>query len=225
MGWLSRRRKRTAVSHIKVDNITVEIPLRGLTGGDSGDPRIVRGKRGHLSIQPLRNLSLDIRSGDRVGLLGANGTGKTTLLKLIAGVIPLSKGTTGRENAVLRYYLLGEPNGSETAFIEDVQQFAALGDFFDLPISTYSPGMLGRLMFAMSTVMHSDILIMDEWLGVSDAEFQTKAAMRVYGLVNANDIFVIATHSRAILRQTTNKIVTLEGGGIKSITPTSELVG
>lgn len=232
------------VSYIRINSATVEFPLRGLRGGNSDDPRIIRHANGKISIQPLRDLSLEVASGDRIGILGANGAGKTTLLKVVAGILPLSKGSieisgslhsvlsigdglrsalTGRENTVLRYYFLGEPNGSEIRFVQDVASFAELGDFFDLPISTYSPGMLGRLMFAMSTVVHSDILIMDEWLGVSDADFQSKAAKRLHDLVNANDIFMIASHSRAILKQTTNKIVRLEDGGIKSVIATADL--
>ena len=121
---------------------------------------------------------------------------------------------TGRENARLRYHLLGEPGGSEETFVQNVEEFADLGEFFDLPVNIYSPGMLSRLLLAMSTVKHAEILLIDEWIGVTDQTFQKKVWNRIDELIMNNDIFVLASHSRDIIERTTDRTILLEEGRI-----------
>ena len=223
------------LSTVSLQSVSVEIPLRGVAHTQGHDARIVQRSSG-LVIRALNNVNLDLQPGVRVGVLGSNGAGMTTLLRAIAGLLPIASGTrlingsvhgiftladgirpalTGRENSNLRYFLLGEPGGSIEAFVDDVQSFSDLGDFFDLPVSTYSPGMLSRLLFAASTYKHADILLMDEWMGVSDRDFQEKAARRLHSLVDAHDILVIASHDRALLAQVTNQTLFLHNGEIR----------
>lgn len=223
------------MSRVELMDVTVEIPLRGLTIGTVQDPRIVKKSLGTFAVRALDRVSFAASPGDRIGILGTNGAGKTTLLRVIAGLLPPASGKicmtgsvhsvldigdglrsalTGRENAQLRYYLLGRPGGSEANFIQDVEEFAQIGDFFDLPATTYSPGMLSRLLFAMSTVKHADIFILDEWLGVADFSFQKRAADRLHQLIKRNDIFIIASHNRDILSETTNRIIVMKQGRI-----------
>jgi ABC-type polysaccharide/polyol phosphate transport system ATPase subunit len=221
------------MSHVTLTDVSVKIPLRGVRQLPNSDARFeLETGRGPV-VRALRGISLHAEAGDRVGIIGANGAGKTTLLRVIAGTVPVSSGRievkgevhgifniadgvrtslSGRENVRLRYYLLGEPGGSLKSFIEDAREFADLGDFFDLPVSTYSPGMLSRLMFAMSTVQHADILLLDEWIGVTDRAFQEKAARRLQQLVNDNDIVFIASHDRAIIREMTGRVFILDQG-------------
>jgi lipopolysaccharide transport system ATP-binding protein len=232
------------MSHIRLSQVSVDIPLRGIDMLPSADPRIHQLPGKGMFIGALRDISLQADPGDRIGILGSNGAGKSTLLRVIAGIIPISCGSievsgsvqaifnitdgirmalTGRENAKLRYYLLGRPGGSLEAFIDDVLSFADLGDFFDLPVSVYSPGMLSRLLFAVSTVKHADILLLDEWISIADRAFQEKAAERLQRLVSANDLFVLATHDLNLIRQVTRRVVVLDKGRVCRMAASHEI--
>lgn len=232
------------MSQVNLDDVSVDIPLRGVAASPRSDPRIQQKPGRGLVVSALRGVTLEARPGDRVGIMGTNGAGKTTLLRVIAGIMPISAGRvtidgdvhgifnvsdgmrmalTGRENARLRYFLLGEPGNSVDAFVEDVRAFADLGDFFELPVNAYSPGMMSRLLFAMSTVRHADILLLDEWIGVSDRAFQEKAAERLRGLIDSNDIFFVATHNRSIMREITDRIIVLERGKVVRVNSPDEL--
>lgn len=231
------------MSRVTLTDISVEIPLRGVSSVSSSDPRLASGSS-QPAVSAIRGLSLDVSAGDRIGVLGSNGSGKTTLLRVIAGIVPVVAGSvkvegnvygifsiadgfrmalTGRENARLRYFLLGEPGGSLDGFVENAQEFADLGDFFDLPVSTYSPGMLSRLMFAVSTVKPAEILLLDEWIGVADRAFQEKAAQRLRQLVNDNDIVFIASHDTAIIREMTKRVIVLDRGELIRIVMSHEI--
>jgi lipopolysaccharide transport system ATP-binding protein len=221
---------------IRIVNATVEIPLRGVaySSGATEDSRIYR--RGHqLVLRALSAVTLEIERGERVGILGANGSGKTTLLRLVAGMLPASSGEvlvtgtvralitigagtvpslSGRRNAELRHALLAVRSMSVADYVADVEEFSELGAFFDLPIGTYSPGMLSRLQFAMSTIEPADILILDEWLGVADRAFQEKAHDRLMSLIERSEAFLLASHDERLLRTMTNRVLTLTRGKI-----------
>ncbi|MDH3579564.1 MAG: ABC transporter ATP-binding protein [Hyphomicrobiales bacterium] len=232
------------MSRIKLENVSVEIPLRGLSHIRHESQRVVRKSNGEIVIHALNDISFEAGPGARVGILGANGSGKTTLLRTLAGVVPATSGhisitgevhaifdlsdgmrfaLTGRENARLRYYLLGEPGGSEESFVQEVKEFADLGEFFDLPVNIYSPGMLSRLLLAMSTVKHADILLIDEWIGVADQAFQKKVSSRINDLIMSNDVFVLASHSRDIIERTTDHTILLEDGEITRVGKSHEI--
>jgi ABC-type polysaccharide/polyol phosphate transport system ATPase subunit len=234
----------SGMSKVSLSRLTVEIPLRGVLHKSGSDPRIIERGRRNVYVRALHDITFEAVSGDRIGIVGSNGAGKSTLLRTIAGLLPPSSGTltisgslhgifslsdgmrlalTGRENARLQYYLLGEPGGSFEAFISDVESFADLGDFFELPLSTYSPGMMSRLLFAMGTFKHADILLLDEWIGVSDRSFQEKAAQRLHDLVDRYDILFIATHDRNILAQVTEKTIILENGELRDVMASKDI--
>lgn len=200
-------------------------------------------KGGHVSIEALKNLDLEIVSGDRLGIIGHNGSGKSTLLRLLTGIYEPSSGSiqrsgsisslvdislginpesTGRENIFLRGKLLGLSKKEIDAKIEEIIEFSELGDYINLPVRIYSSGMLLRLAFAVSTSITADILIMDEWLSVGDGSFGERASKRLQDLVDNSEILVIASHNKSLIEQTCNKVVWLEHGVIKKAGPVKE---
>jgi len=174
--------------------------------------------------------------GARVGLLGHNGAGKSTMLRLLSGVYAPSSGhaeikgdigslidigfgidaeSTGRENIYLRGALLGLTRAGIKDRVEEIIEFSELGDFIDMPLRTYSAGMHLRLAFAVSTVIRPEILLMDEWLSVGDEGFKAKAEKRLNDLVESTNILVIASHSKELVLRTCNRVIWLEHGRVK----------
>jgi lipopolysaccharide transport system ATP-binding protein len=166
-------------------------------------------------IHALKNITIEIGPGERVGLLGHNGAGKSTLLKMIAGLYPVSGGTrmvegtvrsifeiglgfepdaTGRENILYRGLLLGLTPQFMRSIQDEIVAFADLGEFIDYPVKTYSTGMLVRIAFAISTAVGGDILLLDEIIGAGDANFMIKARERIQGLVEQSEILLLASH-------------------------------
>jgi len=202
-------------------------------------------KGGHISIEALKDLDLEIVSGDRLGIIGHNGSGKSTLLRLLSGIYEPSSGeiqrsgsisslvdislginpeSTGRENIFLRGKLMGLSRKEIDEKIEEIIEFSELGDYINLPVRIYSSGMLLRLAFSVSTSITADILIMDEWLSVGDGSFAERASNRLRDLVDSSEILVIATHTRSLIEETCNKVIWLEHGVVKKIGPVAEIV-
>lgn len=186
-------------------------------------------------IRPLDRISVDFREGDRVGLVGHNGAGKTTLLRVLNGVyepvggsldiqgriaslLDITNGfdpdSTGYENIVLRGLMMGVRPSEIRPKMADIAEFSGLGEYLALPLRTYSSGMIVRLAFAVSTSVNADILLMDEWLSVGDAEFNEKASQRLHELIDKTAIIIIASHDIAMLERVCNRIVRLEHGKI-----------
>lgn len=207
--------------------------MASATGG-----RIAAASRNVTVVQALKDINLEIASGDRVGLMGHNGAGKTSLLRLLAGIYEPTSGQIQVQGKVSSFINLGlgmdlEATGSENIMLcglmfglgfDEIQrltpsigEFSGLGDFLDMPVRTYSSGMVMRLVFSIVTSVHAEILVMDEWLSVGDAEFVVHAEERLRGLVNSASILVLASHSEEIIESLCNVIVRLEHGEIQSI--------
>lgn len=193
-------------------------------------------QQGRVLVRALEGLTFTLNDGDRVGILGHNGAGKSTLLRLLSGVYFPSGGTvnidgeigslidislgidheaTGRENIFIRGSLLGLSKAFINQNIDEIINFSELGSFIDMPVRTYSSGMHLRLAFSVSTILHPEILLMDEWLNIGDESFKQKANERMNDLVGKTDILVIATHSKEQLLQTCNRAIWLEHGKIQ----------
>lgn len=175
-----------------------------------------RGRKKEIGdVHALKNISVEIHAGERVGLLGHNGAGKSTFLKTVAGLYPVSGGqvdvqgevrslfdlsmgfepdATGRENILYRGLLLGLSPAFMRQKEAEIVDFAGLGEFIDYPIKTYSAGMQVRLAFAISTAVGGDILLLDEVIGAGDANFMVKAKQRIANLVEEAEILVLASH-------------------------------
>ncbi len=191
---------------------------------------------GRVVVRALDNITMQFDDGARVGLLGHNGAGKSTMLRLLSGVYAPSRGlaeisgeigslidigfgidaeSTGRENIYLRGALLGLTRSAIKNCLDEIIEFSELGDFIDMPLRTYSAGMHLRLAFAVSTVIRPEILLMDEWLSVGDEGFKVKAEQRLNDLVEATNILVIASHSKELILRTCNRVIWMEHGRVK----------
>ena len=228
-------------AYIKAEKICVDFPifntphrsfkknlLKVATGG-----RISSDAGKGISIRALDEISLEISEGDRVGLTGHNGSGKSTLLRVLAGVYEPTSGSlevkgriaslldisigmdfeaSGMENIYLRGLLMGFSKQAIREKIDEITAFSELGDYIEMPVRTYSSGMVMRLAFSIATSVEADILLMDEWLSVGDSDFVKKAEDRLRMLISRTPILVMATHSKEILEEVCTKVVRLESG-------------
>jgi ABC-type polysaccharide/polyol phosphate transport system ATPase subunit len=190
-----------------------------------------------ISVVALRELTLHLKAGDRLAIIGENGAGKSTLLKVLAGIYHPTRGylqssgkvmallttsvglnpeATGRENIILRGMFMGIHPRDMEANIDEIAEFTELGPYLDLPVRTYSSGMMVRLSFAASTTIAPEILLMDEWLAVGDAGFLQKARKRLAHFVGNSSILVLASHSIPLLQEWCNRAILLDHGFIVS---------
>lgn len=204
--------------------------INATTGG-----RIATGIHNRTVVRALDDVTFTLREGDRIGLLGNNGAGKTTLLRVLSGVyehtsgrlevngsvvslLDLSLGmdneASGYENIFLRGALLGWRARDLRGLVDEIADFSGLGSYLDMPVKTYSSGMMLRLAFAVSTAITADILIMDEWLSVGDESFNQKASARLDDLVNRSKILVLASHSPSLVQRVCNRVFHLEQGRV-----------
>jgi len=182
-------------------------------------------KPSRKNIEILNDLSFVVNPGDRLGILGHNGAGKSTLLRLLSGVYAPTSGVisingsakglfdvssgmsldaTGLENVYLRGLQMGMPINVIKTKVPSIMEFTELEDNIHRIFGTYSSGMRLRLAFAISTMIETDILLMDEWLGAGDARFKAKVKERMGGLVEQSRALVIASHSIPLLKQLCN---------------------
>jgi len=195
-------------------------------------------------INALKKLELTICEGERVGIIGHNGAGKSSLLKLIAGIYPPTGGSlkvegniaclfelatgfemeaTGWDNIYLRGLMLGESPKSIKSKTQEIADFSGLGDYLNVPVKYYSSGMFMRLAFSISTAIKPDILLLDEVIAAGDAAFLEKAERRMKELMGNVKILVFVTHSMRSLKDFCNKCIWLDKGEIRMIGGTEEV--
>lgn len=186
-------------------------------------------------IHALRDISLTIQDGCRLGVVGHNGAGKTTLLRVLCGVYPPTSGkvtTWGKISALTDFTLGMDPNATGLKNIEfrlifmgfsfkearkavdDIVEFSGLGEFITLPVRTYSTGMFLRLAFAISTHFTPDILILDEVVGAGDEAFRAKAISRLERLISSSRIVVLSSHDLGAIKLYCDKAIMMRQGEI-----------
>ena len=181
----------------------------------------------------LKDVSFELKKGERLGILGLNGAGKSTLLKVIAGVYKPTKGSvqryghmapmielaagfdpnyTGRENIFLYGSVLGFSKEFLMSKYDEILEFSELGEFIDVPIKNYSSGMKARLGFSIATVVEPEILILDEVLSVGDAKFRKKCEKKMKKMFDHGVTVLFVSHSLAQVKRLCNKAIILEHG-------------
>ena len=235
------------MSIIRARNLGIDFPIFGMTGNRSLKKSFINRATGGvlaqdagkvISVRALDDLNFDFEEGDRVGLIGHNGSGKSTLLQVLAGIyeptvgkiqvsgqvtsmlgitLGMDNDSTGLDNIYLRGRFMGLPKVRIDALIDDIADFAGIGDFLLLPMRTYSTGMAMRLAFAVATSVDADIILMDEWLSVGDADFVNKAKARLTQMVDRARLVVIASHDHNLIADQCNVILHLEHGRLISM--------
>jgi lipopolysaccharide transport system ATP-binding protein len=238
---------------IELDHVSVEYPIYSANGVSLKRSMLSLSTGGRLGltasdrvvVRALSDISLTFGQGDRVGLVGSNGAGKTTLLRVMAGVYQPLAGTvkvngcvtslfdlslgidpeaTGLENILLRGLVLGLTPQQIREKRDEIIAFSDLGQFIEMPVRTYSAGMGLRLAFAVSTSFKPEILLMDEWISVGDANFTKKAEERAQALIGGSGIMVIASHSPALIQHICNRAIWLDRGTVRADGDPTEVI-
>jgi ABC-2 type transport system ATP-binding protein len=237
---------------IDTENAWVEFPIfdaksrslkktfLGKAGGTIG-----RNTSNVVIIEALRDITLSLRTGDRVGLVGHNGAGKSTLLRLMSGIYEPTRGKaivkgrvapvfdlgvgmdpeiSGYENIVIRGLFLGETRKKMLSKIDEIAEFTELGEYLSMPLRTYSTGMRVRLAMGVVTSIDPEILLLDEGIGAVDADFLKKAQVRLQELVERSGILVFASHSAEFLARLCKTAIWIDHGTIKMIGGIEEVV-
>lgn len=183
----------------------------------------------------LSEINFDLMAGERVGIMGLNGAGKSTFLRLLAGIYYPSVGeihrrgsikglfdvtlgtnpaATGRENIMLRALQMGMTHSEAKELIPDVIAFSELKDHVDKPMATYSQGMKMRLILSISTLISPDVLLLDEWIGAGDNLFNQKMKKRMDELIEESKSIVLATHNFQLMKALCTRGIVMDQGKI-----------
>ncbi len=206
----------------------------------------LRGKLHYDEFTALDHVSFSVRKGETLGLIGRNGAGKSTMLKVISGILKPTGGSvavhgnvvpmlelgsgfdfdlTGRENIFLNGAILGYTEEYLKEKYDEIVAFSELGPFIESPLRNYSSGMLARLAFSVAAMVQPEILIVDEILSVGDAAFQEKSRARMMELMGGGTTVLFVSHSLDQIREMCGRVVWLEQGKVKMIGPAKEVCG
>lgn len=193
----------------------------------------------------LNGVSMKIDAGETVAVVGRNGAGKSTLMKVVARILPPTTGRvivrgavapmielgagfnpelTGAENILLYGTLLGRTPKAMKARIEAIADWAGLNEFMDVPLRTYSSGMIGRLAFSIATDTTPDLLLIDEVLSTGDQDFQEKSSIRMKTLLNSGAAVLLVTHNLAVVTELATRAIYLDHGVPKAMGKPEEVI-
>ena len=206
--------------------------------------KAVTGKLKFNEFLAVNDVSFSVEKGETLGLIGTNGAGKSTTLKLISGILKPTEGSivvrgnivpmlelgagfdlelTGKENIYLNGAILGYTKEYLESKYDEIVDFAEIREFIDMPIRNYSSGMMARLAFSIASVVQPEILIVDEILAVGDIKFQEKSYKRMQELMSGGATVLFVSHSIDKIQELCNRVVWLEKGKVKQIGPAKEV--
>ena len=228
---------------IKVENVSMQFSLAS-EKVDSLKEYIIKTIKRQVknteTFYALNDISFEVHRGEGVGLIGLNGSGKSTLLKIIAGVMKPTKGRvavygdmaplielgagfdfdlTAKENVFLNGAILGHSRQDMENYYDDIVEFSELAQFMDTPVKNFSSGMISRLAFAIATIGHPSILIVDEVLSVGDFLFQEKCEKRINQMLSGGTTLLFVSHSIELVKNLCTRVVWLEKGNMKACGP------
>lgn len=204
----------------------------------------VKGQQKFTDFYALNDVSFSVKRGEVLGIIGRNGSGKSTLLKVISGIYKPSMGRavtagriapmlelgsgfdpelSGRENVFLNGAILGFEEEFLRSKYDEILAFSELGDFINMPIKTYSSGMMMRLAFSVATIIEPEILIVDEILAVGDTAFQEKSHQRMLELMKGGTTVLFVSHMMGQMRELCDRVLWLDHGMVRKIGPTMEI--
>ena len=204
----------------------------------------LRGKLRYEEFTALNHVSFSVEKGETFGLIGHNGAGKSTILKIISGILKPTEGRvtcygnvvpmlelgsgfdmelTGRENIFLNGAILGYSEEFLKEKYDKIAAFSELGKFLDMPIRNYSSGMLARLAFSVATAVQPEILIVDEILAVGDTAFQEKSRQRMMEMMSGGTTVLFVSHNLNQIREMCSRVMWLEHGTVNMIGPVQEI--
>jgi ABC-type polysaccharide/polyol phosphate transport system ATPase subunit len=231
---------------VVLDDAWRSFPARSDRARTLKEMLISRSGRRHSELPPtqaLAGVSVRVAPGETLGIVGRNGAGKTSTLRVLAGIIPLHRGFagcggrvatlielgagfgrefTGRENMRLNAALQGMSRAEIDARIDEMIAFSELGHFIDVPIKTYSSGMLLRLGFSVAANVDADVLLIDEVLAVGDEAFQRKCLRHILGRIEHGTTVVLISHAPATIERACRRVVVLDAGKVAFDGPTPE---
>lgn len=206
--------------------------------------KLLRGKLHFNEFFALKDVSFSIKKGESVALIGMNGSGKSTMLKIIAGVMYPTKGSvtvrgsiaplielgagfdmdlTARENIYLNGAVLGYDRDFMNQHFDEIMEFSELWEFVDVPVKNFSSGMIARLGFAIATIVKADILVVDEILAVGDYKFQQKCKERMAQLMAGGTTLLFVSHSAEQVKALCEKAAWIDHGELKAFGKTEEV--
>jgi ABC-type polysaccharide/polyol phosphate transport system ATPase subunit len=198
-----------------------------------------------MEVRALQDVNLHIGEGERVGIIGHNGAGKSTILKVLAGIYPPTSGrrivegqisslfdialgfeqdASGWENISYRGYLQGETPATIKDKVQGIADFTELGDFLNMPVRYYSAGMMVRLAFSIATAIEPEILLVDEVLSVGDMAFQHKARARMRDMMDKARLIVMVSHDLNNLAQFCTRGIWLDHGSLRMDGPVDDVI-
>ena len=208
--------------------------------------KLVTGKLHFNEFYALKNVSFEVKRGEAVALIGKNGSGKSTMLKILAGVLYPTQGTvtvngsiapmielgagfdmelTARENIYMNGAILGHNRAFMDQHFEEIVAFSELQKFLDVPLKNFSSGMIARLGFSIATIIKADILIVDEVLAVGDFRFREKCYRKIDELLEGGTTLLFVSHSAEQVRKLCPKAIWLDHGELMAFGDTEEVYG
>ena len=229
---------------IKVDNLSIRYKSLKSFSIKQNFLRFHKNKR--ETFEALKNISFEVEEGEILGIIGKNGSGKSTMLKALAGIfspdtgsidlknhsvsllsigVGFEKEMSGRENVILSGMLLGFTEEQVKAKEQEIIDFAEIGEFIDMPVRTYSSGMYSKLAFSITAILETDIMLIDEVLSVGDQKFKKKSYEKMKSLISNKDrTVVIVSHSIETLKQLCDTVMWMHEGQIKQIGDPNEVL-